>query len=139
QEAPAGDHDIAHRLIVLVGADDLDVLLLAADQDAVEVGHHSGGGDNVGGQFLADGLHIRHFDIVRLGDGAAARRGVIGKNDVGPDALHLFQDVVPAGQGNGHDEDYRGRADGHSQASEQGTDGTGAKRLPAKPDRYAKE
>src|SRR5213078_1710892 len=95
-------------------------------QDAVEVGHDAGGGDDVAGQFAADGLDVGQFDVVGVGDGAAAGIRVVGKDNVGADALDLFEDIVAAGEGDGDDEDDAGRADDHAESGQEGPDGVGA-------------
>ena len=138
QKAAGPDDDVAYRGIGVVSADHLDVLFFAADQEAVKIRHDAGGGDDFGGQFTADGFHVRHFDVIRVGCGAAGPgRDVIPEDDVGADALHLFQDVVPACERDGDHQDDRRGADDHAEGREHGADRVGAQRLGAEAESFA--
>ena len=65
--------------------------------------------------------------------------GVIGENYVRADALHLFQNVIPAGERNGDHQDDRRRPDHHAEAGQKRADGIGSQSLRAETEGFAEE
>ena len=113
---------------------------LAADEDAVVVGHDAGGGDDVAGELLADGLDVGDLDVVGVGVAASATGvRVVGEDDVRADALDLLEDVVAAGERDGDHQDDGGGPDDHAERGEQRADGIGAERLPTEVHRFREE
>src|ERR1019366_3058452 len=127
-EEPAGaDDEVAHGGVGGVGAVDLDVLVPVVDANAVDIRHYAGGRQDVGAEFLADGLDVGEFD--GIGVGSRAGRGdprVIGKDQIGADTLDFLQNVVAADQGDGDHQDDRGGANRHGEGGEQAPYGVGA-------------
>ena len=74
QEAAGEQDQVPDRGIVFVRADDLDVLLAAADQHPVELGHHAGGGHDALAKLLPHGLDVGELDEVGLHLDPAAGR-----------------------------------------------------------------
>src|SRR5262249_21978829 len=101
QKAPRTDHDIAHRLVSLVGPDYLDLALPSRHGHSGEGGPPAGGGQYVRPQFGADGLGIRPPSIIRFGRPRPRPWSRFGGGDFWTGPLHLLEDVITTGERDG--------------------------------------
>ena len=135
---PGQRHQVAHRGIVLVGADDLDVFLPAPDDHAVELRHHAGGRHDARPSCSRTASTSASLTKSASTSAPVLAGGlVIGVDHVGADAADLLQDVVPAGQRDGHHQDHGGVADDHAQRRQQGANLVCAEGADAEPESFA--
>ena len=141
-EKPAGEHhQVAHRLVVFVGADDQQTsLLLAVDQHAVVVVHRCRWRRRCG-RPAARARPARRPVLTKSASTSAddlLRADFVGREDhVRTHAFDLFQDVIAAGERDGDHQDDRGGADDHAESREERTHGIAAQGLEAETQRFA--
>ncbi len=114
EKAPRENLQIAHDFVFGECAEYEDVLLLSvADADAVVEGKKRRGRDNAGDLFAdyADVIYGQGIKRPHADSGV----GVLGGNHVRADGLDLVQDVLAAGETDGHHQDECGRADDHAE------------------------
>ena len=131
-------HHVPHLGVMLIGADDRHVLLLAVDQQPPGIGHYAGGRNDSRAELLPNGFHIGHFDEVGIHFGGAVGAGrVLRVNQVGSNAADQVQDIVAAGDGNGHHQNDRSVTDHQPQRRQETAEFVGAQGLQAEPKRFS--
>ncbi len=133
-EEPPGKYlEVADGLVIFIRADHQQALFLAVDEHQVVVALDARGRDDSAGQLVAYRLDIGGLNKIGGDFGVRLLRAdFVGREDhVRSDAFDFLENIVLARKRDGDDQDYRCRADHHSQACQERADGVLPERLNA--------